>query len=849
MADKKWSEMTKITPVDPDAVDVMVLSGAGDTPASDNVRVAGSTWATGAQGDKADTAVQSVNGETGTSVTLDTDNIADTATNRYTNDTDATRLANTSGTNTGDDSGYDTVADAGGDQIKRDTILFTGAGVTVSDTGTQTEVVIPGGTTPAQTTSGTAPIQVADGAGDPVVSIDNFTGTTPGAVPDGTAAGGTKVLQSDGTWVDQTGGGGVPAGGDAGQILGKLSGADQDANWIETPVGNFRRKLPGEEYWIALVGQNNAVGVGQVEVVDMPQNALVFDWEGAGATTGPYAFATADPMRTVTWGDQGDLIVGMRGQTVAGGAGTAGKPYGNIGWAAANLLAKTTGLRVNLVSVAQFGQPISAFLPTGAVEPTMNTQLSAALADRGATAYDLVIWAQHENDRSRPPEDYAADWLEVKGNAEGVTASWASKYDTQWAFVGGVYYESGAAPQPMKDYWGGINAVMEVTDGLVSYVNSSGTYDLDLLGHFQGPDLNNLGEQSATNYLSGPVSKPDERMGAYNLSWVNDNGAVSDVGDVQDATHFSFTTDVALTETGQKLMTVTSDTNPNEFFIDSSGAVNTFQEANVSGAKWITAPVVIQSDTATNFNFNMSLTSLSDEISFSPNLASSQVITMFDGVRTNDDAPTDVFIRSPSAFPTALGTNRIGGSIHIQGGKGGGVDDSESNGGNVYISGGPERDGGVALGRGAVLIQDTVHGRLELTNTTLAVTADTEIAYTDSGSADWTDPLVYNKLIMQLFPGRMTVLSGYAGVYKASLTASVSHSVADSTIEYAFSLPGLVERWYKTKCVAAGDSREISMVSTFNVPDALTNTFIKIRSDKTGTITTTAADFVLAKIG
>jgi hypothetical protein len=46
-------------------------------------------------------AVDSVNGQTGV-VVLDTDDIADTATNRYTNDTDITRLANTSGTNTGD---------------------------------------------------------------------------------------------------------------------------------------------------------------------------------------------------------------------------------------------------------------------------------------------------------------------------------------------------------------------------------------------------------------------------------------------------------------------------------------------------------------------------------------------------------------------------------------------------------------------------------------------------------------------------------------------------------------------------------------------------------------------------
>lgn len=46
-------------------------------------------------------SVDSVNGQTGV-VVLDTDDISDTASNRYTNDTDIARLANTSGTNTGD---------------------------------------------------------------------------------------------------------------------------------------------------------------------------------------------------------------------------------------------------------------------------------------------------------------------------------------------------------------------------------------------------------------------------------------------------------------------------------------------------------------------------------------------------------------------------------------------------------------------------------------------------------------------------------------------------------------------------------------------------------------------------
>ena len=46
-------------------------------------------------------SVDSVNWQTGV-VVLDTDDITDTATNRFTNDTDISRLANTSGTNTGD---------------------------------------------------------------------------------------------------------------------------------------------------------------------------------------------------------------------------------------------------------------------------------------------------------------------------------------------------------------------------------------------------------------------------------------------------------------------------------------------------------------------------------------------------------------------------------------------------------------------------------------------------------------------------------------------------------------------------------------------------------------------------
>lgn len=55
----------------------------------------------GDQGDPATNLVTSVNGAQGV-VVLDTDDINDTAANRYTNDSDINRLANTSGTNTGD---------------------------------------------------------------------------------------------------------------------------------------------------------------------------------------------------------------------------------------------------------------------------------------------------------------------------------------------------------------------------------------------------------------------------------------------------------------------------------------------------------------------------------------------------------------------------------------------------------------------------------------------------------------------------------------------------------------------------------------------------------------------------
>ena len=97
MANKKISELTAVVTL-PDAALITAVDltrAAGDQ----NVKIAKSDLITGGGG-----AVDSVNTQIGV-VVLDTDDIADTATNRYTNDTDVTRLANTSGTNTGNEEG------------------------------------------------------------------------------------------------------------------------------------------------------------------------------------------------------------------------------------------------------------------------------------------------------------------------------------------------------------------------------------------------------------------------------------------------------------------------------------------------------------------------------------------------------------------------------------------------------------------------------------------------------------------------------------------------------------------------------------------------------------------------
>lgn len=150
-----------------------VVAAAGDYDASqvdNDSSVAGATVA--AALDNLEAAippaapVDSVNTQTG-AVVLDADDIDDAVTtNKFTTQADIDRLANTSGTNTGDAP----IFDGTNDGLVPDPVTPTGQ--YLKDDGTWDAPAGGAG----QTTSGTAPIQVADGSGDPVVSIPAAAG-------------------------------------------------------------------------------------------------------------------------------------------------------------------------------------------------------------------------------------------------------------------------------------------------------------------------------------------------------------------------------------------------------------------------------------------------------------------------------------------------------------------------------------------------------------------------------------------------------------------------------------------------------------------------------------------------
>lgn len=197
-------------------------------------------------------AVNSVNGQTGV-VVLDTDDISDTATSRYTNDTDITRLANTSGTNTGDqdlssyakltDTAQDITANSfitdGGTSsqfVKGDGSLDGSTYITGNQTITLSGDVTGSGTTGITTTiaNGAVDIAMLSATGSPSSSTylrgDNTWATVSGGASFGTDnqipftnAGGTDFDYSANFTFD-----GTNFGVDNSSVVFNESGADVD---------------------------------------------------------------------------------------------------------------------------------------------------------------------------------------------------------------------------------------------------------------------------------------------------------------------------------------------------------------------------------------------------------------------------------------------------------------------------------------------------------------------------------------------------------------------------------------------------------------------------------------------
>lgn len=93
-----------------------------------------------------DTGVTSVNNKEGPAVSLTTADISDSPNRKYTTGADITRLANTAGTNTGDDAGYRTIQKAGSAPVTREgTLEFAGSGVAVTAGSNKTTVTVTGG--------------------------------------------------------------------------------------------------------------------------------------------------------------------------------------------------------------------------------------------------------------------------------------------------------------------------------------------------------------------------------------------------------------------------------------------------------------------------------------------------------------------------------------------------------------------------------------------------------------------------------------------------------------------------------------------------------------------------------
>jgi len=291
-------------------------------------------------------------------------------------------------------------------------------------------------------------------------------------------------------------------------------------------------KPAGEPIVIVFTGQSNCTGT--YPDATLTNNARVFDWEPTTTPqVGPFLFRAVDVDRAS--GYTGGVFTGMIGGANAITPGTA---TGNIGYTCADILQRTTGRDVYMITVHYSGEPISRWLPGGACQVELSTQVNAALAavPSGPAAPDFVIWMQGEsNFTNTTPTDYTDDWLTVKASFE---SDWAVENVTRWLVCGlpDIYEEN-------SGYWGGLDLVMQSTNEYVNYVNSIGAADiLDFAGHFTGPGLTDMGQRAAGVVLGQIPGRQLYNRDAYNLAWRLAGGAYTDVPDGATAIGFKFNT-------------------------------------------------------------------------------------------------------------------------------------------------------------------------------------------------------------------------------------------------------------------------------------------------------------------
>ena len=172
-----------------------------------------------------------------------TADIADSTNKRYVTDANLVTIGNQSGTNTGDQNIFQTIAVAGQSNVVADTTsdtltLVAGTNVTITTNATTDTITISatGGGGGGATNLSLDDIAVPDG---PVTILnDNGTGVTlPNA--DGTGSGGTGMMT--GTQALKLAGINTasfqPTGGSTGQVLTKISGSNFDSTWSTPTTG------------------------------------------------------------------------------------------------------------------------------------------------------------------------------------------------------------------------------------------------------------------------------------------------------------------------------------------------------------------------------------------------------------------------------------------------------------------------------------------------------------------------------------------------------------------------------------------------------------------------------------